>query len=507
MANWYCGSTKWTAVTAWAASTAYSVGDLRRQLAAPTAGNERVFRCTTAGTSAASEPSWTLTKSGTTNDGSCVWTEVTGNDTYGWSAAHARLSNALAWMAAGDRCWVSQAHAETAAAAITLTSPGTSAAPCQILCVSDSATPPTTLAATATVTTSSGSLTTVGFAYAYGVSLIASGTSAASVLIASSSSPTYWNLENCDLKITGASTGSRIVLGGNLNTADDQGCALTNVRLQFSSTSQALEVRGGHCVWQNTTGAILGATIPAVLFVSPANTTGGDLLVYGVDLSALGSGKSLVDVSRATSAAYDLRNCKLGSAVAITTGSVAGQGGVQVRAENCDSSGTNYRYHRQAYAGTITQETTLVRTGGASNGATSLALKMATSAGASFASPLVSDPIVFWHDSTATEITPTIAVLTDGVTLKNDECWLEIEYLGATAPQAAIASTRATNILTAGEALTTDGTSTWTTTGLSSPVKQKMSAAITPNSKGPVLIRVVLAKPSTTIYVDPLAQL
>jgi len=91
MATWYLGSTKHAAVAQWAATTAYVVGDFVRQLAAPTKDNERVWRCTTAGTSGGTEPSWTLTKGSTTNDNTVVWTEVTGNSAYGWSAAAARL--------------------------------------------------------------------------------------------------------------------------------------------------------------------------------------------------------------------------------------------------------------------------------------------------------------------------------------------------------------------------------------------------------------------------------
>src|SRR5712692_8270405 len=145
MANWYVGSTKWTAVTQWAALTSYSVGDLRRQLATPTVGNERVFRCTTAGISGAAEPTWTLTVGSTTTDATVVWTEVTGNNTYAWTAPHARLANAFAsgWGAAGDDFYVSNNHAETQSTAMTLTSPGTAASPCRVICVADTgSTPP-----------------------------------------------------------------------------------------------------------------------------------------------------------------------------------------------------------------------------------------------------------------------------------------------------------------------------------------------------------------------------
>ena len=64
-----------TPSTTWAASTAYTVGDTIR----PTTPNSRVFKCTTAGTSGGTEPTWNTTVSGTTNDNTVVWT--TFNDT------------------------------------------------------------------------------------------------------------------------------------------------------------------------------------------------------------------------------------------------------------------------------------------------------------------------------------------------------------------------------------------------------------------------------------------
>ena len=97
MAIWYCNagngtSTGHYAIAQWAAGVTATVGDLRRQLAAPAVGSERVFRCTTGGTTGGAEPTWVLTKGATTADNTAVWTEVTGNSAYGWTACHARLT-------------------------------------------------------------------------------------------------------------------------------------------------------------------------------------------------------------------------------------------------------------------------------------------------------------------------------------------------------------------------------------------------------------------------------
>src|SRR3972149_1584016 len=68
-----------------------------------------------------------------------------------WALAKATLVGALAVAAAGERIWVSQAHAETQASAMTLTSAGTESSPVEILCGNDAAEPPTAMATTATI--------------------------------------------------------------------------------------------------------------------------------------------------------------------------------------------------------------------------------------------------------------------------------------------------------------------------------------------------------------------
>lgn len=50
----------------------------------------------------------------------------------------------------------------------------------------------------------------------------------------------------------------------------------------------------------------------------------------------------------------------------------------------------------------------------------------------------------------------------------------------------------------------TASTETWATTGMTNPNKFKLSVTVTPGKAGPITARVYLAKPSTTVYIDPL---
>lgn len=62
------------AYTAWAASTGFAVGDVRRATSSQNSG--LVFECTTAGTSGSSEPSWPTDIGSTITDNTVVWTAI-----------------------------------------------------------------------------------------------------------------------------------------------------------------------------------------------------------------------------------------------------------------------------------------------------------------------------------------------------------------------------------------------------------------------------------------------
>ena len=503
MTTQYVGSTLYAAVTQWAALTAYSVGDLRRQLAAPTTANERVFRCTTAGTSGAAEPSWTLTVGATTNDATAVWTEVTGNATYSWNAPHARLQAAVAsgWGSTpGDTIYISDAHAETQSTSLSLVLGGNAANPMRILCVDDSASPPTALATSASIsTTGTSPMTLDGFSYIYGLTFNSGSGVVNSSLNLGSTNPLALMFDACSLVLRGTGGSSFMVFGASSTSIDDGIFILNNTTLSFGHVSNTIQTRQPF-FWENTPAALVGATIPTSLFT--AGIISGLATIRGVDLSAATSGKSLVLLGVGFQR-YLFENCRLGSSVSITTGTHPGQGGPEVDVINCDSADTNYRYVRVRYQGTITQETTIVRTGGASDGTTPISRRMVSTANSKFFSPLVLGPISVWNDTTGSALTATIQVITDNVTLTDAECWLEVEYLGTSGfPLSLCASDRSANIL-ATPANQATSSETWTTTGLTTPVTQALAVTFTPQEKGPIQLRVMLARASTTVYVCP----
>jgi hypothetical protein len=110
-----------------------------------------------------------------------------------------------------------------------------------------------------------------------------------------------------------------------------------------------------------------------------------------------------------------------------------------------------------------------------------------------------------WNETTGSSITVTIETVTDNVTLTDAEAWIEVEYLGTSGfPLGIWTSDRIANATLGTPANQTSSSETWTTTGLATPVKQKLAVSFTPQEKGLIRARVAVAKASTTMYYDPL---
>lgn len=422
-----------------------------------------------------------------------------------WADAKATTAGAIAAMSAGDTCYVSDNHAETQAGAMTLTGPATTGDALYFICANDAAEPPTAVATTATVTVSgnaamnfSGRMVFQGISFFVGTS----GGSNASRFNFGTGADMAIRLVDCSLNMAANAAGGDMTIGqaGAAATRDSL-LEWINTDLSFAHAGQSIDVVCD-LTWE---GGALGGTAPTNIFTPGSGNINGVVNVNGVDLSNTTNNLVLGGQSN-TSAYFNFDNCKLGSGVAVLSSAPTSPSSTRARLINSDSGDTNYRYHYQNHFGTITSESTIVLTGGASDGTTTVSEKMVSGSDTAFFRPLVSEPKTKFNNSTSA-ITLTVEVITDNVTLTDAEAWLEVEYLGTSGfPISSFVSDRAATILTT-PANQTSSSVTWTTTGLTTPVKQKLAVTFTPAEKGWIIWRVHLAKASTTMYVDGKATL
>jgi hypothetical protein len=421
-----------------------------------------------------------------------------------WANAKQTLAGVFAACAAGDTVFVSDNHAETQASSITLTSPGTAAAPVRVLCVDDAGDPasPTTLATTATITqTASASINFAGYAYYYGITFTSGDSTDNPTITVVSSSAVGLVFEECELALGGSNGLGRINIGDNASNRARCLVRLINTDVRFAATGHSFQFRDMH-LFEWLGGTVLG-TMPTGGLFEGSTGYSGIVRCCGVDFSPLGS-NAIIDVITAGdwSGYYHLERCKLGTSFALTAGSFAGHQSASVFVDNCDSGDTNYKMAHRFYAGSIDHNITTYRSGGASDGTTPISWVMVASANVTFHFPLYSPYVYIWNDTTGSSVTVTAEIVTDNVTLTDAEAWIEIDYLGTSGfPLALFVDDAKANTLSTA-ANQTSSSVTWTAAP-GTPIKQKLSQSFTPNEKGLIRARVAYAKASGTVYVCP----
>lgn len=433
-----------------------------------------------------------------------------------WTNAATTLATALGAATAGDTIYVSKSHSESSSGLLNLVSPGTHANPVFIIGVDDTGNPvpPTATATGAVVGSSNGwGITFRGVAYSYKVDYVCDRSNsnfAADFGIDPDTITTpgnvLWIMDSCNVTQGSINSGSNIVIGqANSSTGYKQSSLqLKNVVVKFKNSAQKFLCRGDMS-WLG--GSLdVSSVVPTTLV---ALGSGSDLgspvaTIRGVDLSGIGS-NALVDVSSSTLGFASIANCKIASGTVVVTGTYAGINGPVVEMDNCDSGATNYRSSRNTPTGSVITETTKVRTGGASDGTTTLSWKITTGSNAKFpAFALATKEIAIWNDTTGSSKTLSIEILHDSLTpLTNADIWPEVQYLGSSgSPVSTFLSGAKADIL-ASASNHASSSATWTTTGMTNPNKQTMSLTFTPQSKGFFLIKIHTAKPSYTVYADP----
>jgi hypothetical protein len=426
------------------------------------------------------------------------------NNGSSWANAFTTLTTAFATEVAGDTLYVAHDHAESTAGVVTLTSSGTTSLPTRIVCVNRAGSVPPVSAdrrATATVATSgANNLTITGCGHFDGIIFIAGSTTGGANFILTTVNNQVLRFDNCSLQLgnTGAGT---LFIGGSAGSLGGTYIELNNTTMSFAAVSHGITVVNG-LKWRNTPSALLG-TIPTNL-ITPVSSRGGSVDCAGVDFSAAGSGKTIAVTSGAAQDfAWRFLDCKLNAAV---TKALAqpGFGANEVDFIRSGSAGVNYTVYRLAMAGSLVEETTIVRTGGASDGTTSIAWRIDTNTFANYSTPFECPPIVIWNDVVGSGVTATVEGIWGGGAVPNDnDIWVDVEYLGSSSsPQASFVNDGTADLL-ATAAGQTSSAATWG----GSTTKFKLNVSFTPQQKGWIYARVKCAKASSTFYIDPLVTL
>jgi hypothetical protein len=421
-----------------------------------------------------------------------------------WTNAYTKLATASAATTAGDTVYVAHDHNESTTGAVAVGFP--SGTTTKVICVNRAGSVPPVLADIATTavvgsanTASSADMTITGSIYCYGIQFVA-GVGNTTNFLYLRMGGAIQTFDHCIFKMAGTSTSNRIyptyTSGGEVEWL--------NCQIEVAATAQGVTMQNGlPFKWIND------PTVPA--FTSTSTVYPTAVIINGsssqqparitVDFTGLPSGRTLTNF---VTQDISFINCKVPTGVTLSNATPSsGQGPAQLI--NCNNANGSFtRNERWTSGGTLTMETTIVRTNGANDGLSAYSWKNVMTAGASGTPHSTYDGAIL-NTVTGTSRTLTVHLVTNNVTLTNDDIWLEVEYpASATSPLGQRLTTR-NGIIGAASNLTSD-TAAWTTTGIT-PLKQKLQVTFTAQQAAPIRWRVKCAKNSATVYICPKADL
>lgn len=425
-----------------------------------------------------------------------------------WAKAATDIATVDSLAGAGDFVYVHKAHSQTQATTLTLDfTGGTVASPVKILVVDKDASDALSTMASSTgkiEATGNSQINWNGTCFVYGIKLVAK------AFDFGPATGEWQIIDTCLLEKTSTTFGQVVYFGAS--QVDDSWIKVINCTLDFSLGNSAganVQVQGV-CVIRG--GSYTCHTAQTHLFDMSLARGGSQLEVTDMDLS--GAAPTTAVLKEGEGRGTSFRRCKLPTGTPLVSGGtfrIPGDGRViceQCKIGTISAPVIDLEYHE--YLGTVKSDSARYRTGGASDSETSYSWAMTTNANAvELYSALESPPMTVWTDDDSGGAVTLTVYVASGATLNNDDFWIEVSSPDETASPNQTAqgnwqTTRAAPLATPA-ALTTDASSTWNGTGVGT--KQEIAVTLNPTEPGPVTIRCFLAKPSTTVYVDPYLEL
>ena len=277
-----------------------------------------------------------------------------------------------------------------------------------------------------------------------------------------------------------------------------------NVHFVQKTNSSGFTCERGSFFWRGGSLTFNGGTLGNFILTA---TEGTNAIIEDVDLSAL-SGNLVEASSRRTNILF--KRCKFHVDVTLVNGTISNEN-FFVKSYSCSSADIVYQFHEASFYGTVEDDSS-VYLDATCDGSTGYSAKMVTNASTlEFYKPLKFKLADIW---VAANQVLTAEMLTDNVTLQNDEFWIEVEYPDATTKiQGNVlssklgASSEATwtgvpDDSAANLSASAKGAGDWTGES-GTPVYQKIDLTISGGEEGVHTVWACLAKPSTTVYVCP----
>jgi hypothetical protein len=310
-------------------------------------------------------------------------------------------------------------------------------------------------------------------------------------------------LEKCTFNCKSTNSGGGVIVGNNsIGTASGPWVQLIDCNYSFGAVGQGIRAQTGRL--EIIGGSLTGSVFPTAVFaaVSGVTTHKSVAIVDSLDMSAMPTDRNLANLVYGQ-CTYEFRNCKLPSGWTGVLSTTAPYPGGKISMVNSTDGTTTWHFWTQECAGTNKSDTAVYKTGGYSLDGTAMSVKMDSTADAEYPTVIL-ESFEMPYEITDINIskTLTIDVITDNVTLTNEDCWIDVRYVGASAPLQTTISSGKSSVLASATNLTAS-TASWTSTGITTPVKQKVSVTFTPTQKGWVYIKLKLAKASTTLRYCP----
>lgn len=481
-----------------------------------------------------------------------------------WTNAFTTISAAISAAAAGDTFFIAFDHSQTQASALTMTFPGTAGNPNKVYSVNQAQPSPgggDLLAGARIATTGNNAMAVNGSAEFFGITFAcADGTSIPHLTLCGVAGRQVYRACTVDF---GNTTGPQACFIG-ANTGDTSMEVLwdDNCRFLTGAPTQAIVPRNARFTWRNASNPTVTTSVaPSNCIGATTTETTSVITLQGIDFSGLPSGRGIM-AARAVSDQIVVENCRLppGGTIIYLTDQVTAVGGTVDVVRSESASGVNYGHRRYRYSGNMLQSDTVTRAGGASDGTTSYSWKISTTANSSSVLPFECPPSGAINDDTGSALTLTVEGIANTAAMpQNDEIWFEASAIGnVNYPLASFADSARANGLTtpanytasteawggtaaaranstayalgaeiavstnagrvffctsagtsagsepAGYATAIDGGSvTDGTATFRAGWRFRMTASITPQQAGPIMVRVNAAEPSSVWYIDP----